>query len=156
MRKVIEDVRQGDTRARLESWLDVSNLASAELSSEDPEHPLENALNPNSLGSYRAAMPGPQRIRLTFDTPLHLRRIRLEFEEHTVSRSQEFALFTTATDGVRRELLRQQWTFSPGGSTHEREDYTVDLRDIHTLELAIDPGRHQAEAFVTLETLAIA
>jgi len=54
---------------------------SAEISSEDPSHPFENALQGG--GGWRAAAPGPQVIRLNFDEPQSIRRIRLTFrEEH--------------------------------------------------------------------------
>ncbi len=56
----------------------------------------------------------------------------------------------------RREVVRQQWTFSPGGSAIEVEDYTVDLPDVLSLELEIDPGRHDKQAIATLESIAIA
>jgi hypothetical protein len=38
-----------------------------------------------------------------------------------------------------REVNRQQWTFSPQGSTEEVEDYRVTLDDVVVLELAIIP-----------------
>ena len=78
-------------------------------------------------GGWRAAVPGKQQIKLTFDSPQHIHHVRLEFTETEVSRSQEFALFVTTTIEPRREVLRQQWSFSRSGSTSEVEDYVVDL-----------------------------
>ena len=37
------------------------------------------------------------------------------------------------------EIVRQQWHFSPGGSTFETEDYQVDLPGLSVLELSLDP-----------------
>ena len=45
----------------------------------------------------------------------------------------------TGPGGELRELIRQQWTFSPQRSTEEVEDYRMALKDIVVLELAIIP-----------------
>ena len=89
---------------------------------------------------WRAATTGPQLIRLHFDEPINIRRIRLHFVERAAERSQEFALFA-GTGSELNEVVRQQWSFSPHGSTEEIEDYTVNLNGITTLELRIDPDR---------------
>jgi hypothetical protein len=135
-------------------WLDLQEIASAEISSEDPLHPFENALQ--AEGGWRAADPGPQVIRLNFDAPQFVRRIRLEFREEHKERAQEFALFATSSSNQRQEIVRQQWTFSPGGSATEVEDYSVDLPAILSLELEIDPGRHDKSAMATLESISVA
>jgi hypothetical protein len=137
-------------------WLDLPEIASVEISSEDAEHPFERALDREKSGGWRAAEPGPQVIRLSFDHPQSIRRIRLEFREEGKERSQEIAVFVTSEDGQRRQVVRQQWTFSPGGSTIEVEDYSVDLPAVLSLELDIDPGRHDKRAIATLESMAIA
>jgi hypothetical protein len=95
-------------------------------------------------------------IRLNFDHPQSIRRIRVEFREQTRERSQEFALFASSAAFQRRQLVRQQWTFSPGGSAIEVEDFSVDLTGVLSLELEIDPGRHDKQAIATLESLTIA
>jgi hypothetical protein len=107
-------------------------------------------------GGWRAADPGPQVIRLNFDAPQFVRRIRLEFREEHKERAQEFALFATSSANQRQEIVRQQWTFSPGGSATEVEDYSVDLPAILSLELEIDPGRHDKSAMATLESISVA
>jgi hypothetical protein len=132
-----------------ENWLDLEAMAQVELTSEDPACPIEGALLPNDLPGWRAAEPGTQSIRLLFHQPQQLRRILLRFEEPADSRTQEFVL-RWSPDGGRssRDLLRQQYTFSPDGSTSEVEDLTVDLRSVTALELTIipDQGREQAHA----------
>jgi hypothetical protein len=136
-------------------WLDLAEIASVEISSEDAQHPIENALQ-EGAGGWRAADPGPQVIRLNFDQPQSIHRIRLEFREERKERSQEFAVFASSAKYQRREVVRQQWGFSPGGSTVEVEDYTVDLPAVSVLELEIDPGRHDKQAIATLESISIA
>ncbi len=45
-----------------------------------------------------------------------------------------------------KEVVRQQWNFSPYGSTAESEDYAIDLEKVSILELTIDPDRGAGEA----------
>jgi hypothetical protein len=48
------------------------------------------------------------------------------------------------------EIVRQQWNFSPAGSTTEMEDYVVDLEAVSVLELAIQPDLSRRQAVATL------
>ena len=144
-----------EPRPALDSWLDLEHLASLEISSEDPTHPFEHALGGDETEGWKSCDPGPQTIRLKFDQPHAIRRIRLEFREPHAQRSQEFAL-SAVTNGDKREIVRQQFTFSPNGATTEVEDYTVNLASVSALELVIDPGRHDKQAHASLQSIAIA
>ncbi len=137
------------------SWLDLEKLATAELSSEDPQHPFEHALRADTTDGWKASSPGPQLIRLRFDSPQSVRRIHLQFREEQVDRSQEIALFATLNGSPRKELVRQQWVFSPRGATTEVEDYFFDLSGLTVLELEIDPGRDNKQAFASLLSIQI-
>jgi hypothetical protein len=139
----------------LDAWLDLEHLASLEISSEDPAHPFEDALRGEETEGWKPADPGPQTIRLKFDEPRAIRRIRLEFRESQQERSQEFSL-SAVSNGDNRQIVRQQWSFSPSGSTTEVEDYTVNLTGVSTIELQIDPGRHDKQAHASLQSIAIA
>ncbi len=59
-----------------------------------------------------------------------------------------------------KEVVRQQWSFSPQGSTEEIEDYTVNLSGITTLEVRIDPDRSldpkQSQHYASLLSLKLA
>jgi hypothetical protein len=139
-----------------QTWLDVERLASAELSSEDPEHPIEAALRPGGAG-WRASAGGRQTIRLAFDEPQHLHRIRLRFEERERGRTQEFVLgWSTDGGGSFREIVRQQFTFSPTGTSVETETYEVDLRGVGPLQLSIVPDIGGSDAVASLKELRIA
>jgi hypothetical protein len=78
-----------------------------------------------------------------FHSPQRLRRIRLRFDEADTERTQEFTL-RWSPDGGRtfREVVRQQYTFSPAGATSEVEDLNVDLAAVTALELTIIPEQH--------------
>ena len=132
-------------------WLDVEPLAQAEITSEDPAHPIESALRLGTTSGWQAAAPGEQTIRLLFDAPLRLRRIRLVFQEDEDARTQEFTL-GWSPDGGRayHQIVRQQYTFSPSGTTREVEDYAVDLDGVTALELHIIPDISGGAALASL------
>jgi hypothetical protein len=144
-------VATGQRSVEQESWLDLEAMAQVELTSEDATCPIEGALLANGLPGWRAAEPGTQSIRLLFHQPQQLRRILLRFEESQSARTQEFAL-RWSPDGGRtfRDLLRQQYTFSPEGSTSEIEDLNVDLRSVTALELTINPDQDRGQAYASL------
>jgi hypothetical protein len=156
MRKTPLPSSVNEQRSPLDAWLDIEDLAALEISSEDPAHPFEDALRGGLGEGWRSAVPGPQIIRLRFDKPAVIRRIRLEFREAVRERAQEFRLSATSIDGQKREIARQQWNFSPGGSTVEIEDYEVHLPGVAMVQLEIDPGRHDVHAVATLRSIAIA
>jgi hypothetical protein len=140
-----------------QGWLDLEQLAQFEITSEHAAHPLESALLPGSGPGWEAAGPGVQTIRLLFDSPLRLNRIRLVFSEDQQARTQEFAL-RWLPDGEQsyRQLLRQQYNFSPPGTIREVEDYTVNLERVAALELCIVPDISGGEARASLTRLQLA
>jgi hypothetical protein len=151
MRKEIVAPHVEARRSTRDGWLDVERQASVELSSEDTSHPIEAAFRAGTAG-WRAAEPGPQTIRLHFDTPQHLRNIRLVFRESHAPRTQEFVLRWSGEDGGRgREIVRQQYNFSPPGTTRQVEEYTVDLHGVTELELGITPDIHGGDSYASLE-----
>jgi hypothetical protein len=128
-----------------------------EVTSEDPNLPIEEALVPHGSSGWKAAGSGEQIIRLVFDSPQKLRQIRLSFREDARPRTQEFVLRWSA-DGQApfREILRQQFNFSPPATTQENEDYRVEIEGAKALELAIVPDINGAGAVATLSKLQLA
>ena len=132
-------------------------MASVEVTSEDADYPIESALLAGEKRGWRAAQPGSQTIRLIFDNPQRLRRIWLAFEDTECSRTQEFALRWSPDAGKSfREIVRQQWNFSPPGGVREIEDYAVDLFDLTVLELIIVPDKSGGEARASLVKMRLA
>jgi len=150
MRKSVVEAPAAEHSSRIdECWLDLERIARVEVTSEDPAYPIESAFL--NSGIWRAAKEGQQVIRLVFDKPQALRRIWLRFSETEVARTQEFALRALATDArPPHEIVRQQWTFSPNGSTEEIEDYPVELKNVSALELTIQPEITAGKAIATL------
>ena len=71
-----------------QDWLDLENLAEVELTSEDVNHLIEFALLQGRGSGWRAAEPGKETIRLLFEHPQLIRRIRLSFVESVMERTQ--------------------------------------------------------------------
>ena len=145
-----------DVSAASQPWLDVAALAQVELTSEDPACPIDAALRPSPTPGWRAAEPGAQRIRLVFDRPQALHRLRLVFAEPQQARTQEFVVRWSADGGQSyREVVRQQYTFSPPGTVHEVEEYQVPLQGVTHVELCIVPDIQGGNAYATLEEMRL-
>jgi len=140
-----------------QGWLDLGSMATVEVTSETQDHPVESALLLSKSPGWRAARPGTQIIRLLFDRPLKVKRISLVFEETENARTQEFVLRWSSDLGRSfREIVRQQWNFSPPGTVREVENYSVDLFDVTVMELEIVPDKSGGEARASLESLRLA
>ncbi|HYN43744.1 MAG TPA: hypothetical protein VE129_18345 [Thermoanaerobaculia bacterium] len=157
MRKqVIAQEARGERLAE-GTFLDLETLARVEITSEDPAHTIESALGPGNGDGWRAAGSGPQRVRVVFDEPQRIRRVRVVFEETHAERTQEFALsWIPAGEKAGQFLVRQQYTFSPGGATREVEEYTFDLQGVAALELEITPDISKGAAIASLVSLQVA
>jgi hypothetical protein len=139
-----------------EAWLDLDGAAVVEVTSEEKEYPVEDALVPGEMSGWRAADSGTQTIRLVFDEPQRLTRISLVFEETETERTQEFVLRWSPDCGRSfREIVRQQWNFSPPETTRELEEYRVDLPDVTVLELVIAPNIGGGAARASLKSLRL-
>jgi hypothetical protein len=157
MRKRIIGHGPGDVAAAEPGWLDLARLAQVEITSEDVDHPIESALIPGTGSGWRAAQPGEQTIRLLFDEPVRLKRIRLVFQEDEQERTQEFVLRWLPDGGQSyREIVRQQYNFSPPEAAREIEDYDVDLDAVTALELRIVPDISGGSARASLAQLRVA
>jgi hypothetical protein len=79
------------------------------------------------------------------------------FDEDTKERTHEFVLRWSADGGQSyREILRQQYTFSPQGMTHEVEEYVINLDGVSVLELTIVPDISGGEAHASLTQMRLA
>jgi hypothetical protein len=138
-------------------WLDLERLAQVEITSEDSDYPIESALIPGMGSDWRAAQSGEQTIRLLFDEPLSLRRIHLVFQEDEQERTQEFVLRWSPDGGQSyREIVRQQYNFSPPAAVREVGDYDVDLDGVTALELRIVPDISGGSTRASLAQLRVA
>ena len=155
MRKRI--INQGDSKQNEQDWINIANVAQVEITSEDSAYPIESALSSGNSTGWRAAQPGKQTIRILFDEPQRINCIHLQFDEDTQTRTHEFAiLWSSVGEESYHEILRQQFTFSPPGTTREVEDYVVNLTGVKALELQIVPDVNNSNALASLTNLQIA
>ena len=139
-----------------EGWLDLDRAASVEVTSEEKDYNIESALVSGGTQGWRAASPGTQTIRLLFDQPQRLRRISLVFEESETERTQEFVLRWSPDGGHSfREIVRQQWNFSPPNTVCEIEEYQVELSNVTALELVIVPDISRGTTRASLKSLRV-
>ena len=156
MRKRIISQPQRESRSANTGWLDLEALARVEVTSEDAAHPIESALLPVGATGWRAESPGEQTVRLLFEAPQRLRRVRVLFREEKEARTQEFVLrWSPTADGPSRDIVRQQYHFSPSGATQEFEEYRVELENVAAFELTIIPNL-SGGSYASLEKLRLA
>jgi hypothetical protein len=157
MRKRVIGHGPREVSAAEAGWLDLERLAQVEITSEDTNNPIESALIPGTGSGWQAAEPGEQTIRLLFNEPLRLKRIHLMFQEDEQERTQEFVLRWSPDGGQSyREIVRQQYNFSPPEDAREVEDYDVDLDGVTALELRIVPNISRGRARASLAQLRLA
>jgi len=93
---------------------------------------------------------------LVFDQPQTLKHISLVFEEEQTERTQEFVLQWSADKGGPfREIIRQQWNFSPPNVIREVEEYQLKLFDVTVLELTIVPDVSGGTARASLKSMRL-
>jgi len=155
MRKRLVTPTAERIRARGEGWLDVERAAVVEVTSEDKNFPVESAFVSGDARGWRASAPGSQTIRLVFDHPQRLRCISLIFEEGDTRRTQEFVLRCSLDGGSFKEIVRQQWNFSPPESIREVEEYQVELSNVTVFELVIKPDIGGGVARASLRSLRL-
>jgi hypothetical protein len=139
--------------------LDLARLAVVAYSSEDPAHPVERLLDGRAGpgGSrWAAAVPDePAQLVIEFDRPQAIARLVFEAEEAERERTQAVRVEASADGGrTYRQVLVQEFTFSPRGATFQREDLRLDLVGVDRLRLTIVPNKG-GSGTATLTTLRL-
>ena len=139
--------------------MDIAATATVQVTSEDPTHPIEHVFDTRrGPGGSRwvAAEPGEQTLILAFDTPQIIHQTILEVEESEVSRTQELQLSVSHDGGqTYRELRRQEYNFSPPGTTFEREAWTVLAEGVTHLQLWMKPDKGGKSCRATLTSVVL-
>ncbi|NOT11858.1 MAG: carbohydrate-binding protein [Methylococcaceae bacterium] len=155
-KRIISDHRPSNA-AIPSSWLNLEELADVEITSENPDFPVEGALLPRFGQGWRAADPGMQTIRLLFTEPQTIHHFHLSFHEASATRTQEYALRYSQDNGQSYlDIVRQQWNFSPEGSHVESDDHKVNLSGVNIIELDITPDISGQLHLASLAKLRIA
>jgi hypothetical protein len=146
--------------AFLEGEISIADVATVQVTSEEADHPIDHAFDQNrGPGGSRwiAAQSGEQTVILLFDRPQTIRKIGVEVEELAVSRTQELSV-SVSSDGGRtyRELVRQEFNFSPPGTSFERELWSTSAGAVTHLRLEIKPDKGGRVGRATLTSLTLA
>jgi hypothetical protein len=135
------------TSAPAADEIDIAGCATIAYSSEHPAYPIEHMLDGRSgAGATRWISARPDTIEhivVEFDHPQPISRLVYEVEEAMRERTQEVRV-EVSEDGGRtyRQILVQEYTFSPGGATYQREDQRFNLPQASRLRLTIVPNKN--------------
>jgi hypothetical protein len=139
--------------------IDIATVATVFVTSESHDHPVDYAFDGRGGrgGSYWVAGEnGEQTIILAFDAPQKIHQVLLEVEELGVARTQELQLAVSRDGGqTYRELVRQEYNFSPPSTTFEREDWTVAIEPVTHLRLWIKPDKSGNPCRASITTLIL-
>jgi hypothetical protein len=139
--------------------IDIATVATVLVTSEDPGHPIDHAFDDRrGPGGSRwiAGEPSEQTVILAFDSPQAIRRVALEVEEPEMARTQELQVAVSGDGGrTYREVLRQEYNFSPPGTTFEREDWAVESDAVTHLRLHIKPDKGGKPCRATITSLVL-
>lgn len=126
--------------------IDIASHAVLAYTSEDPEHPIENLIDGRhgrNAPFWAGAKPNTaERIVVEFDRPESVSCMIYEVEECSCERTQEVRV-EVSSDGARtyRQVLVQEFTFSPAGATFQREEQRLNLPPITHLRLTVVPDK---------------
>ncbi len=157
-KQIIKELPRAEAASKADAK-DIASIATVLVTSELPDHPVDHLFDArDGRGGTRwvAAADGEQAVIVAFDTPQAIREVSLEVEELDTSRTQALVL-SLSRDGGRtyREVLRQEFTFSPPGTTFERESWTVPAEGVTHVRVVIQPDKGNAPRRATLTSLTI-
>ena len=139
--------------------LPISEVATVWVTSEAADHPIDYIFDKHrGRGGSRwvAQNPDEQMLVLSFDAPQRIRSVVLEIEEQEVSRTQELTLLASFDGGkAYRELVRQEFNFSPPNTTFEHEQWIVSLEQVTHLRLTIKPDKGRHDCFAKITSLVL-
>ena len=126
--------------------IDIAGCAMIAYSSEDPTHPVENLLDglfgPGGTRWISARPDTSEHIVVEFDRPQTISRLVYEVEETMREHTQEVRVEASDDGGrVYRQILVQEYNFSPRGASFQREELRFDLRRITHLRFTIVPNK---------------
>ena len=139
--------KEGENPAAFAGEIDIASHAVLAYTSDDPGHPIDNLIDGHygrDSTFWAGAKPNTmERIIVEFDHPQSVSWMVYEVEDCTCTRTQEVSV-EVSLDGGRtyRQMLVQEYTFSPDGATFQREVQRLNLPPISHLRLTIVPDKH--------------
>jgi hypothetical protein len=96
-----------------------------------------------------------EHIVIEIDRPQTISGLVYEVEETTRKRTQEVRVEASEDGGQSyRQILVQEYNFSPGGATYQREEHRFNLRQVTHLRLTIVPNK-SGSGTATLTALSL-
>jgi hypothetical protein len=126
--------------------IDIAGCATIAYSSEKPDHPVEHLLDasfgPRATRWISAHPNTIEHILVEFDRPQAIARLVYEVAEAMHERTQEIHV-EVSEDGGRtyRQILVQEYNFSPRGATYQREEQRINLENVTHLRLTVVPNK---------------
>ena len=128
-----QQLREADITAGATATNEIDIIAAATIahSSEDPAHPIEYAFDgssgPGATRWISARDSTVEHIVIEFDRPQIISCLSYEVEERALERTQEVRGEISDDAGrTYRQIFVQDYTFSPRGSTYQREEQHFD------------------------------
>ncbi|MGB6485772.1 MAG: discoidin domain-containing protein [Steroidobacteraceae bacterium] len=138
--------KEGADPTALAGEIDIASHAVLAYTSDNSDHPIENLID-GHFGRrstfWAGARPNTTEcIVLEFDQPQSVSCLIYEVEECSCERTQEVRV-EVSSDGARnyRQVLVQEYTFSPTGATYQREEQRLNVPPITHLRLTIVPDK---------------
>ena len=101
--------------------------------------------------------PGEQMIEIRFHHRIPVRRLRVVSSDLAESRTQEMTIWVSLRGGEQhREVVRQQFNFSPSGATVQVEEYALQLEDVSTIQVRMVPRIDGRRAVARVSKLHVA
>jgi len=151
-------IQPADRRA-LQGEISIPDTATVLVTSERLDHPIDDICDgQRGPGSTRwiAGQPGDQTVIIAFDTARDIQAVSLEIEEKEVGRTQELTLSTSRDGGqTYREVLRQEFNFSPPGTTFEHEEWRLAAEGITHIRVWIRPDKGGSPCYATMTSLTL-
>src|SRR5438876_10901682 len=134
------------TAARADDEIDIAACATVAYSSENRAHPVENLFDeysgPGGTRWTSARLDTIERILVEFDRPQTISRFVCEVEETMRDRTQEVRMEVSDDGGrVHRQILVQEYNFSPRGANLQREEQRFNLHRSTQLRVTIAPNK---------------
>jgi len=144
-KRLLEDARLQPPNSGRE--VNVTAGATIGYSSEEPGHPVDSIFDgrdgPGGTFWQSARENTSETLLIEFDQPQNISRLIFEAEERQLERTQEVRLEVSCDGGSSfRQLLVQEFVFSPRGATFQREDLRVGVSGASHLRLVIVPNKN--------------
>jgi F5/8 type C domain len=144
-KRLLEDARLLPTISSAE--LNVAAGATIAYSSEEPAHPVDSMFDGRDGrgGTFweSARENTAETLLIELDQRQSISRLIFEAEERQLERTQEVRVEVSCDGGNSfRQLLVQEFVFSPGGATFQREDLRVGVEGASHLRLTVVPNKN--------------